>query len=274
MAVKLSVAAANWESKGVKCTFTVLADEVVLGATDRSKRIYELPSGTKHVRIVATPQPKPGTPTNPYWETIVALNVASNGTVSPDTGFAPWVALTPASGATAGAILATVRVSRFREVTFDVVKLLKVVPGAVNSRPGLAPTQADLARNYGNWPPDNLDVLPLPAAHFLDVNNPVNPGGILNFVKSSVAVDAESIVVEVAGVQAPRLLGVVWPDAVLRNNGAAPTRFFFYFRRPAGKTKRTSSWVAGHGIVFVQLRLRRALSVRKPALSRNTDHRA
>jgi hypothetical protein len=239
MPVKLIVAAADWESKQAPSTFTVQADEVFLGAQDRSKQIYEIPSGTKHVRIVATPKPTPGTTTSPYWQSIVVLNVASNGTVSPDTGFAPWVAVTPASGATAGATLATVRVSRFREVTFDVLKLLKVVPSEGGTwRQGLAPTQADLARNYGKWPPDDLDIHPLPAAHFLDVDNPVKTGGILSFVKSSVAVDADSIVLELAGGQAPRLFGVVWPDAVVRNNGAAPTRFFFYFRQSGGQDRK------------------------------------
>jgi hypothetical protein len=234
MPVNLIAAAANWEPKPkkVECTFTVLADEVILGAKDRSKQI--LPSGTKHVRIVATPTPKP----NGYWETMVALVVASDGTVSPDAGFAPWVAVTQASSATAGATLATVKVSRFRDVTAKVRDLLKVVPGTPGpgqTRPGGAPTQPDLARNYGKWPPDNLDIDPLPAAHFLDVANPVKTGGILSFVKSSVAVDAESIVVELAGVPAPQLFGVVWPDAVVRNNGAAPTRFFFYFRQSGGQ---------------------------------------
>src|SRR5207248_2406891 len=135
MPVNLSVAAANWEPKpkNVESTFTVLADEVTLGAKKgRSEQIYELPSSTKHVRIVATPTPKP----NAYWETMVALVVASDGTVSPDAGFAPWVTVKQASSATAGVTLATVRVSRFRDVTAKVRDLLKVVPG---TRPGGPP---------------------------------------------------------------------------------------------------------------------------------------
>ena len=43
MPVKLIVAAGNWESKEVKCTFTVQADEVTLVAKDRASRSYELP---------------------------------------------------------------------------------------------------------------------------------------------------------------------------------------------------------------------------------------
>ena len=196
MPVNLIVTAGNWEQKpkNVVCTFTVLADEVILGATTvRSKQIYALPNGTKHVRIVATPTPKP----NAYWETMVALVVASDGTVSPDAGFAPWVAVTPASSATGRAILATVKVSRFRDVTWKVRDLLKVVPG---TRPGGTPNQPQLTAAYGKWPPDKLDIQPLPNAHFLDVDNPVKAGGILNFKASSVAVDADSVVFELATV--------------------------------------------------------------------------
>ncbi len=235
MPVKLTVAAESWESKAVKCTFTVQANDVTLVAKDRSKQIYELPAGTKKLRIVATPTPKP----SKYWETTVALVVASNGTLSPGAGFAPWVGVTRASGATAGATLATVRVSRFRDVTHDVLTLLKVVPGEVGKpRKGRAPTQPELAATYGKWPPADLDIHPLPKAHFLDVANPVKAGGILNFKASSVAVDAESVVLELAGVRGPRLFGVVWPDAVPRKKSAAPTRFFFYIRQTGGQDRK------------------------------------
>jgi hypothetical protein len=238
MPMNLIVAAASWEPKAVKCTFTVQADEVTLGAKDRSKQIYELPSGTKHVRIVATPTPTP----NDYWESFVALVVASNGTISPDAGFAPWVAVMPASGATAGATLATIRVSRFKDVTAKVRDLLKVVPGA---RPGGTPTQPQLTAAYGKWPPDNLDIQPLPNVHVLDLDNPVKAGGILNFKASPAAVDADSVVFELAGVKAPRLFGVVWPDAVPRKNGAEPTPFFLYIRQ--------TGWQDGkHGVFGVK----------------------
>jgi hypothetical protein len=231
MPVKLIVAAGNWESKEVKCTFTVQADEVILVAKDRSKQIYDLPAGTKEVRIVATPK------TNTYWETKVALVVSSSGTVSPRAGFAPWIAVKRASGATADATLATVRVSRFKEVTHDVRTLLKVVPGEVGKpRKGGAPTQPELAATYGKWPPDDLDIHPLPDAHYLDVARPVKAGGILSFKKdSSVRVDSESVVLELAGVRGPRLFGVVWPRAVERKNSAAPTPFFFYIRQTGGQ---------------------------------------
>ena len=238
MPVNLIVTAGNWEQKpkNVVCTFTVLADEVILGATTvRSKQIYALPNGTKHVRIVATPTPKP----NAYWETMVALVVASDGTVSPDAGFAPWVAVTPASSATGRAILATVKVSRFRDVTWKVRDLLKVVPG---TRPGGTPNQPQLTAAYGKWPPDKLDIQPLPNAHFLDVDNPVKTGGILNFKAGPVAVDADSVVFELAAVKAPRLFGVVWPDAVPRKNGAEPTPFLLYIRQ--------TGWQDGKNGVF------------------------
>src|SRR5207248_8025858 len=130
-----------------------------------------------------------------------------------------------------GVTLATVRVSRFRDVTAKVRDLLKVVPG---TRPGGPPDQPQLTAAYGKWPPDNLDIQPLPNAHFLDKDNPVKAGGILNFKASPVAVDADSVVFELAvvpKVKAPRLFGVVWPDAVPRKNGADPTPFLLYIRQ-------------------------------------------
>jgi hypothetical protein len=231
MPVNLIFAAQSWEPKAVKCTFTVWANEVILAAKDRSKQIYELPAGTKDVRILASPTPTP----SPYWESRMALSVASNGAVLPTAGLAQWVGVRQASGATAGATLVTVKVSRFRDVTGTVRDLLKVVPGT----PGQAgrggpPTQPQLKAAYGKWPPDKLDVDPLAKAHFLDLDNPVKAGGILNFKASSVAVDADSVVFElaaVAGVKAPRLFGVVWPDAVPRTNGAEPTPFLVYIRQ-------------------------------------------
>ena len=55
MPVKLIVAAEDWQSKSVKCTFTVQAGDVTLVAKERSKQIYELPAGTNAVRVTATP---------------------------------------------------------------------------------------------------------------------------------------------------------------------------------------------------------------------------
>ena len=235
MPTKLMVAAGSWNAKGVKCDFTVWADDVILVAKDRSKQIYELPAVTKHVRVAAMPTPN----TNPFWETTVALVVASNGTVSPDAGFAPWVALTPASGATGGATLVSVKMSRFKEVTNDVLTLLKVVPGAPGvDRKGLAPTQTELVATYGAWPPGDLAIHRLPNAHYLDQANPVKTGGILRFTKDNVNVDSESVVLELKGVQGPRLFGVVWPNVVERKTGAAPTPFFFYLRQTGGQDRK------------------------------------
>jgi hypothetical protein len=235
MPVKLIVAAAKWNAKGVKCTFTVWADEVIQVAKDRSKQIYELPERTKHVRIAAMPTPK----TNPYWDTMVALDVAGDGTVTPGAGFAPWVTLKPATGATAGAIAVVVKVSRFKEVTHDVVDLLKVVPGAPGvGRKGGAPTKTELVATYGAWPPSDLGIPRLSAAHYLDVVNPVKAGGILSFATADVSVASESVVLELKGARGPRLFGVVWPTKVERKIGSPPTPFFFYLRQTGGQDRR------------------------------------
>ena len=136
--------------------------------------------------------------------------------------------------------------SRFRDVTHDVLTLLKVVPGEVGKpRKGRAPTQPELAATYGKWPPADLDIHPLPKAHFLDVANPVKAGGILNFKASSVAVDAESVVLELAGGGGPGCSASCGPmRSRARRARRLPDSSSTSGRR-ADRTERTSSWVAG-----------------------------
>jgi hypothetical protein len=52
-----------------------------------------------------------------------------------------------------------------------------------------------------------------------------------------VNVKSESLVLELKGVAAPQLFGVVWPDAVPRDKDAPPTQFFFYFRQTGGQDR-------------------------------------
>jgi len=240
MPTKLIVAAADRNSKAVKCTFTVQADEVTLVAKDRSQQIYELPTGTKAVRITATPMPKPHT----HWETIVALAVAGNGTITPGAGFPPWVSVKQASGATGGAVLATVRVSRFRDVTPTVFTLLQTVPLPRGPR---APLESHLAATYGKWPPPNLDIHELKNAHYLDAQTPVSGGAPNLATDASLRVEEPAQVLELAGVAAPRLFGVVWPRAMTPKANSGPTSMLLFVRQTGWQDGRFGIFV-GDGV--------------------------
>lgn len=237
MPTTLIVSAGAWNAKAVKCSFTVKAGGTILTARDRDGQIFDLPVGTTDLEITAKPRSK----SNAYWEATVSLTVAGSGTVSPKPEFAPRVQVMQASSATRGATLVMVKLSRFKDVTAAVRDLLKVVPGTPGKpRLGGAPDATELGATYGvTWPPNDLDIPPRPGAHYLDAANPVKAGGILRFATdSSSKVEAESVVLELAGVRAPRLFGVVWPKDVERKANAAPTPFFFYIRQTGGQDRK------------------------------------
>ena len=54
----------------------------------------------------------------------------------------------------------------------------------------------------------------MPDAHFLDPETPVK-SGVLNFAKdASLRIDVDSVVLRLAGVDAPQLFAITWPKAI------------------------------------------------------------
>ena len=98
-----------------------------------------------------------------------------------------------------------------------------------------------LRKMYGRtWPPDNWDLVSTPA-HYLNVSG-AREGGILNFAPdTSVQIGSESVVLELAGVNAPKLFSVVWPHtAIYPAENAAPTPFLLFIRQGMGKVARAT----------------------------------
>jgi hypothetical protein len=236
MPTKLALAAVNWENKNVPCKIAVTANGVALAAIDPRKQIYDLPAGTTTVDVAATPPNK-----SRYWETRLQFTVASSGTVSTTADKRAWVSITAASAATKGLTLVTINMNRFRDKTSDVNALLNgTIP---TPRKGAAPDAAELSGTYGAWPA-TLDVKSLKTAHYLDIGNPVTTKRELNFATAaSLKVDVETIVLELAGVKAPRLFGVTWPKLVERKVDSSPTLFLLFLRQ--------TGWQDGKNGVFL-----------------------
>src|SRR5262249_45231108 len=156
-----------------------------------------LPENTAAVEITATPT------TKLFWPTTINLVVRPDGefVLQPGPGTGAVAVLLGTTGATSGLAMVVLKISRFREVTAKVFDLLQTVP---IPRGLNAPPTRELERTYGSWPPPDLDVHPARDAHILDVNTPVNAGGIMNFAKEpSLTVDVDSVVLELTGVAAP-----------------------------------------------------------------------
>jgi hypothetical protein len=233
---KLVVTARNWAAKGVACRFTATADGKALAAADATNPVYEIPPGTAEVQVTATPK------ASVYWPTTITLSVSNTGVISPKANSSAFVNVTAAAGASKGLTQASIKVSRFKEVTTRVFDLLKKIP---LPRVGKAPDGPELTATYGAWPPKNWNINPAPDAHYLDVKAPVKPGA-LNFAKdTSLKVEVESVVLELAGGSPPRLYGVTWPKAIAPKDGADPTRFLLFLRQTGGQDAEHGVFTGG-----------------------------
>jgi hypothetical protein len=207
--------ATNWNAKvGKKCHFQALLPDgtklPLLADTNDIEPFYKVPDTAAEVTLTATPADSP----SPYWPTTVTLTngatgltakAGSEGFVRLQTMQFPW-----------GDIgnKAFIFLSRFKDATQTAVNLL-----------ANAPTPDDLTyhrNNWAGWPPGDWGLPKLTAVPFIDPNTPVMKSGALNFAPSDLVVQTTSMVLQLAGVDAPQLFSVAWPNAIKPAPGVAP----------------------------------------------------
>jgi hypothetical protein len=220
--------ASHFAGEWVACRFKAFADGAPLATRDDSQPIYEIPDGTSEVTVTATP-------TAPaYWDATVTLSVSSSGVVAAKAGSSALVRLRTAVANTSRGTVVNIKVSRFKDVTPDVLNLLTNPPtkraGSNVDEPG------DHLALYGAWPPSNWLLPAVPTAHFLDLAKLENTGA-LTFAKAPApAIDvAASVVLRLKGVNSPQLFAVVWPIGLAREVGAKPTPIFLFVRQGSGQ---------------------------------------
>jgi hypothetical protein len=231
----LAAVGSNWKGSALTCHFSATADGVPLAVADDTKPVWVIPTTATTVAITATPT----VPT--YWPTPVTFSVGNTGALTPTGKFAAFVTI-KALGIP-GVVqlsLATVNLSRFTDVSDRVLALLGNPPPTRQGKP------AHVAQEYqdrygGVWPPPNWDFEDKPDAHFLDL--PVPAQGVSFSKDPSVHVDAENVVLRLAGVVAPKLWGVSWPTSLDRNENADPTPILLFLRQ--GNAQYIGSFFAG-----------------------------
>jgi hypothetical protein len=103
-----------------------------------------------------------------------------------------------------------------RDATRDVIASLGRVPPSRTDHPP------------SNWPPTSWNT---PAvSNYYSVASPPLIGSELKFVQQSLAPDMEHRVLEVEGVDAPRLFAVSWPNLLAHTATPKGTSFIIYFR--------------------------------------------
>jgi hypothetical protein len=226
MNIYLMAFATDRKGMRVKCTFQALVGVTASSAgtplsptanTNDTEPFYLIPSGTAEVSLTATPQDK----ASPVWQKLVVLTVGTSG-VTAKSGWEGFVRLKSMQHPLTGdiGINATVILSRFQEVTADMVGVLKS---------GEFTNHHD---KWEAWPPQNWGLANLKSIPFIDAKSPVKSGA-LNFPPSDLEVHATSMVLQLAGVDAPQLFGVTWPDAIKPGPGITPipTPFFIFLEQ-------------------------------------------
>jgi hypothetical protein len=233
MSFLLVVFASHWGGSRVPCRFQAWADKKPLsptGVSTDSAPVYEISSATVEVTLKATPTDSP----SPYWENTVFLTVGANS-LSAKQGSEGFVVLSKST--TLGdpsATFAKIVLSQFKDYTEETVKLLVNPP---TTRLGKTPDVSELTSHQNlwgpTWPPSDWGLDDLTGAHFIDVTKPVTSGGALNFAKSALEINVDSVVLRLAGVDAPQLFAVTWPDAkeLKPAPGAKPTPFLVFIEQ-------------------------------------------
>lgn len=219
--------ASNWAGLAVPCRFAATADGTPLSTIDVTAPNFPVPVGTTVVTVTATPK------VALYWPTTITLTIAPGGSMAPDADSKGRVKLVAVGASDVSVAFANIQVSRFKDVTLDVLDVLKHPPTKRLNQP--VTEAADNQSRYGTWPPLDWGLPPVPHVHFLDPANPVTAGAV-NFAKDpSLKVEADSVVLKLAGVNTPQWFAVVWPKAIAPKADAAPTPIFLFIRQGAGQ---------------------------------------
>ena len=234
--VVLGAVGTDWKAVALTCHFSATADGTPLAVADDTTPVWTIPPGTTTVEITATPT------VQTFWPTTVALNVSNTGALTPAGPTAAFVTVRSLRALGIEFSFASVVLSRFKDVSDDVLALLGNPPTTRQGKP------TDVAKqyqdNYGVWPPQDWDFDDKPDAHFLDL--PVPEQGVSFSKDPSVHVDAENVVLRLAGVVAPKLWGVSWPMSLDRNDNADPTPILLFLRQ--GNAQYIGSFFAGDGM--------------------------
>jgi hypothetical protein len=236
----LMAVASDWKGLALTCHFSATADGVPLAVADDTHPFWSVPTTATNVTITATP-------TRPtFWPMTVTFDVSNTtGVLTPTGPKSAFVTVKDLHAAGVVLSCAAMVLSRFDDVSDDVLKLLAKPPTTRQGRP--ATVLQDYKDTYGIFPPQDWDLDDKPDAHFLDLPNPPQVVQGVSFSKDpSVHVDAETVVLRLAGVVAPKLWGVSWPATVERTEDAPPTPILLFLRQ--GNAQYIGSFFAGDGL--------------------------
>jgi hypothetical protein len=242
--------ARNFEGTRVLCDFTATADGVPITLSG-DPPVFFIPAGTRKLSVTAKPVKPPKLGKAPFWEHTVTMSLSASGVPTADPDSVTRSKLDTATKDGTQVTILTIGVSRFREVTADMVDLLKQPPTERYAPRWDATWTVDEVKehrkNFGSWPPSDWELGPVSAVHFIDPVTPVS-AGLLNVSPDTVSPDVHSVVLRLAGAPAPQLFAVVWPKTIVFKAGADPTPFLLFVRQGARQSMDWEGIFKGPGI--------------------------
>ncbi len=219
------LSAQTWDGRRVPASFAVTIDGATADVDPDPFPTFAVPDGASAIEVAVTPG------RSDFWETVVSLSVDGDGAISGDDA-ATSVATVDLLGARLST--ATVVVSRVRDVSAAVAALLTKA-NRPTTRAGQPAGDADMFAAIADYPPSEWATPARDAISFVDREAPIL-GGLVNAPPAvPVAAGTDGVVLELAGVKAPRLLAVNWPAALAPAEGADPTPFLVYLRPGVGQ---------------------------------------
>jgi len=242
----LKLAASDYKGQPVPCTFQAITDSFSkLPTKDDTDPMFDIPDNTQSVQVTVKPKSTVG----PFWEEIFSFSIGVDGSVAVDVDFRGHrVQLMPSKVVMGYRLnLAIVKMSKFRDSTngrdstigvFDLLDKVPTTQMVWNDKkkkrePINVHMRALLEHMYGAWPPSNWNLFRELEAHSLvDPLNPLTSSRELNFAKSSLDIDVDSVVLERAGVRpTPAYFAVTWPKKIAPHLKPTPAQFLFFLRQ-------------------------------------------
>lgn len=223
------LAAASWNGTAVPCTFTATVGGVDLQLTTFPVTALLIPDGTDTIQVTASPS------TAAFFDAEVTLVVTATGEAEPAVVNIADVTTSSVTAAGITITRATVTVSRVKDVSTKAREQLeRLIPIRHDTNP-VRDVPTFPVVGMGDFPPDGWTIPDRPSTRFVDVDQPIDGRALRTAPRSVAGSDCEHLVLQVAGVTVPQLIGVSWPRALLRDNGADPTPFLVYYRPGTGQ---------------------------------------
>jgi hypothetical protein len=221
--------AQTWRGDGLSAAYEVtIDDQAVEVDRDGLAPTFRVPDGASSIVVKATPS------SDAFWPNEAEFTIAGDGSITSDDEGQAKTNSMAAFGARLTVL--AVKLWRLRDVSAKIRDLLEP---AARPKLRLGKKAEDLKMFEGeDYPPPTWTLFDRDNIRFIGPGSPLAAKQVVTDEPKTATFVGTSLVLELAGVKAPRLLAVSWPASVPREDLAAPAPFLVFFRPGVGQEVR------------------------------------